>query len=213
MAVAPGHAGGDPLSIPRHRARWQPRSASIGYPSNGQPPGEIMRIVITILAALTAVVTAAGTASAAVQCKPRPVLPYVLMLTQFNGAASAYQRPATLNVELDAPSYPPSRVLRDLHWAHWTAVSAAGTGVLWVEGNSGLGPPPAPTLHCSAVVDLRWRHCSVGVILQDPENDSQAHLRFFSQLLISSRLSEGVAGGGQYDWEWQPHGWVQVQGA
>ena len=178
------------------------------------PWWEIMRIAITILAALTAAVTAMGTASAATQSKAQsPTVPQVLMLNQLNGTAHAYQQPATLNVELDVPPYPPSRVLRDLHWARWDAVSAAGTGLLWVEGNSGLGPPPPATQHCSAVIDLVWRYCSVTVTLQDPEYDSQAHLRFFSQLLISSRLSEGVAGGGQYDWEWQPHGWVQVQGA
>jgi hypothetical protein len=174
-----------------------------------------MRIAITILAALTTAltaITATGAVSAAAQRKPQPALPYVLMLKQLNGTAYAYQQPATLNIELDAPSYPPSRVLRDLHWAHWTAVAAAGTGVLWVEGNSGLGPPPAPTPHCSAVIDLRWRHCSVAVKLRDPRYDRRAHRKFFSQLLISSRLSEGVAGGGQYNWEWQPRGWVQVQG-
>ena len=173
-----------------------------------------MRIAITILAALTAAVTAMGTASAATGSKAQsPTVPQVLMLNQLNGTAQAYQQPTTLNVELDVPPYPPSRVLRDLHWARWDAVSAAGTGLLWVEGNAGLGPPPPATQHCSAVIDLVWRYCSVSVTLQDPEYDSQAHLRFFSQLLISSRLSEGVAGGGQYDWEWQPHGWVQVQGA
>ena len=135
------------------------------------------------------------------------------MLQQAGGAASAYQQPASLNVEFDAPSYPPSRVLRDLHWARWTSSSASGTGNLWLEGNSGLGPPPAPTMHCSAVIDLKWRHCSVQVTLKAPVYDSKDHLSFFSQLLISSRLSEGVAGGGQYDWKWQPRGWVQVTGA
>lgn len=178
------------------------------------PWWEIMRIAIPILAALAAAVTAMGTALAATQSKAQsPAVPQVLMLNQLNGTAHAYRQPATLNVELDVPPYPPSRVLRDLQWARWDAVSAAGTGLLWVEGNSGLGPPPPATQHCSAVIDLVWRYCSVTVTLQDPEYDSQAHLRFFSQLLISSRLSEGVAGGGQYDWEWQPHGWVQVQGA
>ena len=173
-----------------------------------------MRIALTILAALSAAVTAMGTASAATQGKAQPpALPQVLMLNQLNGTVHAYQQPVTLNVELDVPPYPPSRVLRDLHWARWDAVSAAGTGVLWVEGNPGLGPPPPATRHCSAVIDLVWRYCSVSVTLQDPQYDSRARLRFFSQLLISSRLSEGVAGGGQYDWEWQPHGWVQVQGA
>jgi hypothetical protein len=171
------------------------------------------RIATPILAALAAAVTTMGTASAATRCPPPPVLPYVLMLPQAGGAAAAYRQPASLNVEFDAPSYPPSRVLRDLRWAHWTPSAASGTGDLWLEGNSGIGPPPAPTMHCSAVVDLEWRHCSVGVALKAPAYDAKDHLTFFSQLLISSRLSEGVAGGGQYDWKWQPGGWVQVSGA
>ena len=82
-----------------------------------------MRIAITILAALTAAVTAMGTALAATQSKAQsPTVPQVLMLNQLNGTAHAYQQPATLNVELDVPPYPPSRVLRDLHWARWDAV-------------------------------------------------------------------------------------------
>ena len=170
------------------------------------------RIATLVLAALMAAVTTMGTALAAT-CPPPTALPYVLMLQQAGGPAYSYQQPPSLNVEFDAPSYPPSRVLRDLHWARWTSSSASGTGTLWLEGNSGLGPPPAPTVHCSAVIDLKWRHCSVGVTLKAPVYESQDHLRFFSQLLISSRLAEGVAGGGQYDWKWQPGGWLQVQGA
>jgi len=100
-----------------------------------------MRIAITILAALTAAVTAMGTALAATQSKAQsPTVPQVLMLNQLNGTAHAYRQPAALNVELDVPPYPPSRVLRDLHWARWDAVSAAGTGLLWVEGKAPAQP-------------------------------------------------------------------------
>jgi hypothetical protein len=169
----------------------------------------VRRIVAVVLPAVTAIVLAVGTAAAATPCRG---LPYVLMLQQAGGAASAYQQPSSLNVEMDAPSYPPSRVLRDLHWDDWSATSASGTGTLWVEGNSGLGPLPAATKHCSTVIDLKWRHCAVTVTLRDPLYSSQADLTIFTQLLISSRVTEGVGGGGQYDWEWQPHGWVQVQG-
>ena len=179
------------------------------------PWWEIMRIAITILAALTAAVTAMGTASAATQSKAQsPTVPQVLMLNQLNGTVHAYQQPVTLNVQLDVPPYPPSRVLRNLHWARWDAVSAAGTGLLWVEGNSGPGPPPPATRHCSAVIDLR-----MAVLLRD-RYIARSRIRQPSapQVLLAAAdlrpgLSEGVAGGGQYDWEWQPYGWVQVQGA
>jgi hypothetical protein len=180
----------------------------MGKPCHGGTR-ELRRIVALGLAAFTAIVLTIGTAAAATPCGG---LPYVLMLQKAGGPISAYQQPSSLNIEMDAPSYPPSRVLRDLHWDTWSAASASGTGTLWLEGNSGLGPPPAPTVHCSGVIDLRWRHCSVTVTLQDPVYSSQTHLMFFAQLLISSRVSEGMAGGGKYDWEWQPHGWVQVQG-